>query len=437
MTDRRAVAGFAVALVLADLACLLTAALGAWLVRDSLSRLQHSIPLLPTAVMMATGLVVLLVSGLYAPVNLVDGTKEFQLVVRACVVALAADSAMSFLLQSSVSREWLVLAWLMAAPALLLERFLMRRISWAVRRRSRLVRRALLVGVDADAAALAAALNDESAGMKVVGFLDDYHPVGTLLSRDLRVLGGTAALQEAARREAADDAIIVPQALPWETLQRLITTAAVAPDGPRVHISAGFYDLLTTSVRFSEHHHIPLLTVNKARLSLKESIVKTSLDYAIAAALLIALSPLIALVATWQAVRGRSGPFQRRRVAGVVRPPFDMLTFRSSEPFHSTFILKLPALLNVLAGQLSIVGPRPRDIGEVAPPGVVMARLRPGLTGPWREVEDPAEQSLLDLYYIRAYSISLDLQVMLRRLRSRLRIARGSVAAQLAAEQGP
>ena len=77
-------------------------------------------------------------------------------------------------------------------------------------------------------------------------------------------------------------------------------------------------------------------------------------------------------------------------------------------------------LLNVLAGQLSIVGPRPLDAGVAPDRGVSTARLRPGLTGPWREVDDPEEQSLLDLYYIRSYSIWLDLQVLFHRLRARL-----------------
>jgi len=50
--------------------------------------------------------------------------------------------------------------------------------------------------------------------------------------------------------------------------------------------------------------------------------------------------------------------------------------------------------------------------------------LRPGLTGLWRQVEEPGEQLLLDLYYLRSYSIWLDLEVLLARLRSRLGVRR-------------
>jgi lipopolysaccharide/colanic/teichoic acid biosynthesis glycosyltransferase len=47
--------------------------------------------------------------------------------------------------------------------------------------------------------------------------------------------------------------------------------------------------------------------------------------------------------------------------------------------------------------------------------------LRPGLTGPWRQAEDPADEALLDLYYLRSYSIWLDLQVLVARAISRVR----------------
>jgi lipopolysaccharide/colanic/teichoic acid biosynthesis glycosyltransferase len=79
-------------------------------------------------------------------------------------------------------------------------------------------------------------------------------------------------------------------------------------------------------------------------------------------------------------------------------------------------------LINVLRGELSLVGPRPIPVDEAN--NTVEQRMtltiRPGLTGPWRQAADPVQQALLDLYYIRSYSIWLDLQVLVARLRSRL-----------------
>ena len=85
---------------------------------------------------------------------------------------------------------------------------------------------------------------------------------------------------------------------------------------------------------------------------------------------------------------------------------------------------KLPGLVNVLRGQLSLVGPRPiaADDHGTSARGTSILSVRPGLTGPWRQVKDVNEQALLDLYYIRSYSVWLDLQVLFRRITSRLHL---------------
>jgi lipopolysaccharide/colanic/teichoic acid biosynthesis glycosyltransferase len=227
----------------------------------------------------------------------------------------------------------------------------------------------------------------------------------------------------------------VPQALPWETLNQVITAVAVAPDAPQVHLSAGFYDLLTTRVRLSPSHDVPLLTVGKACLSRQQSVIKATLDYVVAAVLLASLSPAIALMVTWQRLRGDRHLLERRSVAGGGGQIFGVLRFRSSAPFQSALLCKLPGLVNVLRGQLSIVGPHPMDAGDATLSPVMTAGLRPGLTGPWRDVEDPAEQSVRDLYYVRAYSVSLDAQVLFRRVRSRFRRRPRVAAADLVVER--
>jgi lipopolysaccharide/colanic/teichoic acid biosynthesis glycosyltransferase len=113
-------------------------------------------------------------------------------------------------------------------------------------------------------------------------------------------------------------------------------------------------------------------------------------------------------------------------VVGLTGAPFDLLTFRSSAPFASSVIRKVPGLLNVLAGHLSVIGPRPLSTESAPSQLVVRPTIRPGLTGPWAEVEDPTEQSLLDLYYVRSYSLWLDIHVFVWRCVSRLLRRRGA-----------
>jgi len=89
---------------------------------------------------------------------------------------------------------------------------------------------------------------------------------------------------------------------------------------------------------------------------------------------------------------------------------------------RSGFVRRLPSLLNVLAGQMSIVGPHPTTAGNgsVLEQSGHLRALRPGLTGLWRQTEDAAEQLLLDLQYLRSYSVWLDLQILFDRIKVRL-----------------
>ena len=99
---------------------------------------------------------------------------------------------------------------------------------------------------------------------------------------------------------------------------------------------------------------------------------------------------------------------------------FRLLAFPPDLAVRSELVRKLPGLWNVLAGQLSIVGPRPLPAGgDLA--GSAALQIRPGLTGLWRQAEDHTEQDVLDVYYVRNYSLWLDLQILFARCLSRLR----------------
>ena len=360
--------------------------------------------------------------GLYRRQNLLGGTREYAAVVRGCSYGLIAVILISIGLRRTASREWLVLTWLLAIVFVGSARFAIRRFAYGLRRHGRFTVRALVVGADADSVAVARLLGLRGSGMRVVGFLDDYTPTGSAMAGGLKVLGTPSALAQVAKRTGAQEAIVVPQALPWETVQSLLAEVTSAPNGIRVHLSAGFYDLLTAGVQLSYRNHVPLLTLNKARLTGFESLFKRSLDCVAAGALGVALLAVVGVTAFRLRRAGASPILERRRVLGISGREFDQLSFISHPFTRSELIRKLPGLVNVLLGDLSLVGPRPVGVDERS---ATRARapfpgLRPGLTGPWRQAKDPAEQALLDLYYIRSYSIWLDLQVLFRRAIVRL-----------------
>ena len=86
---------------------------------------------------------------------------------------------------------------------------------------------------------------------------------------------------------------------------------------------------------------------------------------------------------------------------------------------------ELPQLLNVLRGEMALVGPRPylpSEIEKVGPGIDTITRLRPGMTGLWQvsgRAELPfAERVLLDEYYIRNWSLWMDFSILLRTARA-------------------
>jgi undecaprenyl-phosphate galactose phosphotransferase len=117
---------------------------------------------------------------------------------------------------------------------------------------------------------------------------------------------------------------------------------------------------------------------------------------------------------------------------------FDQLSF-SAAVARWEFLRKLPGLLNVFRGQLSLVGPRPISETE-APAGgrrATILTIRPGLTGPWRQADDAEAQALLDLYYIRSYTLWVDLHVLFGRAVVHFRRGLGRPGRHLRATSNP
>jgi lipopolysaccharide/colanic/teichoic acid biosynthesis glycosyltransferase len=182
---------------------------------------------------------------------------------------------------------------------------------------------------------------------------------------------------------------------------------------------------------------------------------KRTVDVVLSLLLLIAASPLMLAVAIGVRLDS-SGPaiFRQRRV-GIDGRQFTMLKFRSmaddaeqrlaglahlntggshmiripSDPrvtrlgafLRRSSLDELPQLVNVLRGEMSLVGPRPQSPNEVAlysPRQQRRLSVRPGMTGLWQVTarDDPsfAEWVRLDLDYIQHWSLGLDLKILLR-----------------------
>ncbi|MEW2550259.1 sugar transferase [Streptomyces zhihengii] len=155
---------------------------------------------------------------------------------------------------------------------------------------------------------------------------------------------------------------------------------------------------------------------------------KRTVDLTVGTLLLIMLAPLLAAAAAAVAA-GSPGPVLRRAErAGLGGRAFTVFTFRTTHEGALTpvgrllrrhFLELLPQLLNVVRGEMSLVGPRPLA-APAGRGGTARARLavRPGVTGLWQvggRSELPWEEmDVLDLHYVEQHWLGLDLAILLR-----------------------
>lgn len=193
--------------------------------------------------------------------------------------------------------------------------------------------------------------------------------------------------------------------------------------------------------------------------------VKHTLDFAGAAVMLAVLSPLLLLIALCIKLDDGGPVFYRRPVVGG-RGEFDAYKFRTMRPdadavlaadhslrlrFEQDFKLRndprvtqlgallrkysldeLPQLLNVLKGEMSLVGPRmitAAELQKYGPFGELLLQVKPGLTGYWqvngRQRVSYDERVKMDVYYLRHWNLRLDLEILLK---TPIKVVRGEGA---------
>jgi exopolysaccharide biosynthesis polyprenyl glycosylphosphotransferase len=291
-------------------------------------------------------------------------------------------------------------------------------------------------------------------GLEVVGFLDD-DPL-ELPGEGPSYLGGTARLEQIVRAYGVERVIVAFSRLPGHQQVELLRRCADL--GVRVEIVPRMYEVIGSRTQVHDLDGTPLVSVSPARLSRSARLLKRGLDVVVTSLLLVALSPFFAFAA-WRIKAGSPGPVlfrQERMGAGGKR--FKILKFRSmyidaderkrevehlnrhtedgprmfkisDDPritpfgrFLRTWSLdELPQLVNVLRGEMSLVGPRPLILDEdenIMGHHRRRLNLTPGLTGLWQVLgrsEIPfSEMVTLDYLYVMNWSLWGDIKLLAR-----------------------
>lgn len=404
-------------------------------------------------------------SRLYERRILFSGYREYARVGSACSAGALAIIVISFFYDTpNIARAWLLLVWVSSIALVWTARFAARRIVRRARAAGHLLTPTLIVGTDGEGHALAAQLRaDPSSGVALIGFVEGSVPLGAEDVDGRPVLGGLADLEQIVSAYGVDQIVMANGALARDDMLELYRRFAHRAD-VELRMSSGLFEILATGVRVQHAGSVPLLSVDRVRITGVDAALKAILDYTLALSALVVLSP--ALVAIAIAVKiDTGGPIvYRRRVVGRSGRPFDAFKFctmiadrraaKVEPPFpdrrradktrtdprvtrcgkflRQTSLDELPQLWNVLRGEMSLIGPRmvaADEIGRYGKWQLNLLTVKPGITGPWQvrgRSDIPYEERVrLSTEYIRNYSIWLDLQILLQTIPVVLR-ARGA-----------
>lgn len=388
-----------------------------------------------------------------------DGVLEYRRVVRATTLMFGALAIASVLFKWDMSRGFLAISFPLGLIGLVASRHAWRRWLAAQRRKGSSVSRVLVVGGLDAASRLANAFNgDVETGMRVAGVLtvDEHARPTTRLSAtgaEIPVFDRDRDILEAIKLTDADTVIVT-------------RTDHLGPDGMRdltwslegvnveLMVSPNVVDVSSPRMQLGQIANEPFIHLQKPQYREADHLLKALLDRVGGALILVVAFPLL-LVAIGAIKLSNPGPafFLQDRIGKDGQPfrIFKLRTMRTNADQELAALLEeqgsggsplfkvdndprvtpigrwlrrysvdeLPQLINVLRGEMSLVGPRPQRAEEVSLYDHRARRrltVRPGMTGLWQvsgRSDLNWEQSVrLDLYYVENWSMTGDLIIL-------------------------
>lgn len=384
-----------------------------------------------------TGVMLLLMgyAGLNDEGHSILNIRETQKILRSWLAGSIVTLLLLYLAHVDVPRAAWIATWSAALPALLLNRGLFWRISRWLHRHSIVEMSALIYGTGSSARILLKKLGlMPELGIHVAGFIDD-DPLRRGEHIDgVPVLGDFTDLPDLLRATGSKRIYIALAQVPRRTITDIL--AVCRARNVDFQIVPTLHDMAIPRIRIEEIDGIPLLGVSHANLNPWQAFLKRASDIVLGSMLLAFCSPLVAIgMVTTRLVVGKH-VFQDFRRVGRDGKLFHMLRLRigpSSDAqetrighiLHRLSIDAMPKLVNVIRGDMSLVGPRPALPKEVAHYDEfhhIRLNVRPGLTGLWRILPYAPSESDdnldIDLQYIHSQSLLLDLSIVLETIRN-------------------
>lgn len=406
-------------------------------------------------------IVLLLGSRAYSSHTLGFGDSEYRRVVRATFLLFGGLSMAAVLFQFDFARGFLAIALPLGLLLILMGRWSMRQVLVRKRNRGAMMDEVLLIGSREAVQWTAERINrTPGAGYRIgaVACGADRVPVTLEDGTELVNFGAlddtvdhlvTSGLRTVIIADDVQADRKFLRRLSWQledtTVQLVVTSRLTDVTGPRIH--------------WRPVEGLPLMTVDTPRYSGFKYVLKRAFDLSVAVFSAVIVSPLLLVTALAIKAEDNGPVLYRQQRVGINGQSFTMTKFRSmrvdadrvkaqlmdtnegagplfkmrQDPrvtkvgrlIRKLSIDELPQLIDVIRGDMSLVGPRPQlpeEVASLEPHQRRRLKVKPGITGPWqvggRSNLSGDESVRLDLTYVENWSLSGDLLIMAKTVKA-------------------
>ena len=395
---------------------------------------------------------------LYGIYNLYSSKRSSRIrvevagIFKANTVGIGLVMISFFMLSTSVdgvvdfSRTLILLFYVINMILTFLYRMLVRKFLYFIRRKGNNLKHVILVGYSRAAEAyLDRIASNPQWGYVVHGILDDHVPRGTLY-RGVKVLGSLGNLEYILPENKMDEIAITLSLEDYDSLEHIVDLCERA--GVHTKFIPDYGSLFPSRPYTEDLMGLPVINIRYVPLSNTwNALMKRLVDIFGSIFCIILFSPVMLFAAIGTRVTSKGPIIYRQTRIGLHSKPFTMYKFRtmrvqSAEEekkgwtipgdarvtkfgsfLRRTSIDEMPQFFNVLAGKMSLVGPRPErpqfvdKFREEIPRYMVKHQVRPGITG-WAQINGYRGDTSIrkriehDIYYIENWSLGFDFRIL-------------------------
>ncbi len=381
------------------------------------------------------------------PINHFD--EYFKIVAFSIFTTLLTVAVIELTVRTEYHRWLFAYGTLLCIAILMVLRTIHAQIQWQAQARGVGDDRVLIIGGGEIGQMLyRKIIQNPKLGYQIVGYIDHDSTRKGTQEIGAPLLGSTLDIPRIIDKFVIDEVII---GLPESSHQELVNIISLCErEKVGIRVFPDVFQIMASEVGIGDLGGLPLLTIRDVALQGWKLTLKRGLDITLSTAGLVFLSPLMLITAILIKLESPGPVFFTQERMGLDASPFHILKFRSmredaeshgpgwtveDDPRRTRLgtilrilsIDELPQLVNVLIGDMSLVGPRPErpvyveQFRQSIPRYMDRHREKAGLTG-WAQVNglrgdtSIAERTKYDLWYIENWSLALDIQIIMRTL---------------------